>query len=120
MKDFLKLRFVRLLKAGKYSIQGFRFLLKEKPVQDELVVCTILVPVALCVDDITVAERILLIGSLFGVLLSEFFNTAVEAVIDRIGLEENMYSGMAKDIGSAAVLFSIIWTAIVWVWILFQ
>jgi diacylglycerol kinase (ATP) len=59
-------------------------------------------------------EILLLIGSVVLVLLVELLNSAVEAAIDRIGFEHHELSGRAKDIGSAAVMLSLIWAAITW------
>jgi diacylglycerol kinase (ATP) len=51
----------------------------------------------------------------FLVLIVELLNSAVEAVVDRIGDEHHELSGRAKDIGSAAVFISLVLTAVVWV-----
>ena len=59
-------------------------------------------------------EKLLLIGSIVLVLLVELLNSAVEAVVDRVGLEHHELSGRAKDIGSAAVMMSLIWAAVTW------
>ena len=48
-------------------------------------------------------ERVLLIAPMFLVLMVELLNSAIEATVDRIGLERHTLSGLAKDIGSAAV-----------------
>jgi diacylglycerol kinase (ATP) len=52
------------------------------------------------------------------VLITELLNSAVEACVDRIGLEYHPMSGVAKDIGSAAVFASLLLTAVVWAVIL--
>jgi diacylglycerol kinase (ATP) len=52
------------------------------------------------------------------VLVVELLNSAVEAVVDRVGLEHHELSGRAKDIGSAAVMLSLIWAAATWALIL--
>jgi len=59
-------------------------------------------------------ERALLLGSLLLVPLVELLNSAIEAVVDRFGGETHELSGRAKDIGSAAVLLSILLAAVVW------
>lgn len=53
-------------------------------------------------------------GSVILVVIVELLNSAIEAVVDRIGYEHHELSGRAKDIGSAAVLVSLILAAIVW------
>ena len=63
-------------------------------------------------------EILLLIGSIVLVMLVELLNSAVEAVVDRVGLEHHELSGRAKDIGSAAVMLSLIWAAATWALIL--
>jgi diacylglycerol kinase (ATP) len=63
---------------------------------------------------VSVLERLLLLGALIGVLIVELLNSAIEAVIDRISMEHNELSGRAKDLGSAAVLLSLILTALIW------
>lgn len=66
------------------------------------------------------AERALLIGSLLLVLLVELINSAIEATIDRIGEEEHALSARAKDLGSAAVLVSLIMAGVVWTLVLLE
>ena len=63
-------------------------------------------------------ERALLIGSLAIVLIVELVNSAIEAVVDRIGTEINPLSKRTKDLGSAAVLLSLVIAAVTWVIIL--
>jgi diacylglycerol kinase (ATP) len=65
-------------------------------------------------------ERALLIGTLFIVLIVELLNTAVESTVDRIGFERHELSARAKDIGSAAVLMSLLFAGAVWLLILIR
>ncbi len=74
-------------------------------------------PLAVWLGETTV-EKLLLIGSIVLVMLVELLNSAVEAVVDRVGLEHHELSGRAKDIGSAAVMLSLVWAAITWTLIL--
>ena len=62
----------------------------------------------------TAVERSLLIGSCLIVLVVELLNTGIENVVDRIGLEPHRLSGQAKDLGSAAVLISLVLTLVIW------
>lgn len=62
----------------------------------------------------TAVERSLLVGTCMIVLIVELLNTAVEYVVDRIGMDHHELSGNAKDVGSAAVLLSLVLTAVVW------
>jgi len=63
-------------------------------------------------------ERALLIGSLLLVLIVELVNSALEATLDRISLEDHPLIGRAKDIGSAAVCLALVNAAVVWLLIL--
>ena len=63
-------------------------------------------------------ERALLVAPVLLVLVVELLNSAIEAAIDRIGLERHRLSGLAKDIGSAAVLLSFVLLAVVWALVL--
>jgi len=69
--------------------------------------------------DVTAMQRCALIVSLLLILLVEILNTAIETTIDRIDLEIHPLSGLAKDLGSAAVLLSLTIAAVVWASILF-
>ena len=60
------------------------------------------------------AEQALLVGSWVVVIIVELLNSAVEAVVDRVGTERHELSGRAKDLGSAAVLISLVLVALVW------
>jgi len=66
----------------------------------------------------TTIEKLLLIGSIVLVMIVELLNSAVEAVVDRVGFEHHELSGRAKDIGSAAVMMSLAWAALTWALIL--
>ena len=57
---------------------------------------------------------------MFLVLVVELVNSAIEATVDRIGLERHTLSGLAKDIGSAAVLMSLLLLAVVWLLVLWR
>jgi len=73
----------------------------------------VLIPVAIFLST-TAVEFALLVGSVIAVLVVEVLNTAIEVVINRIGLESNTLSGLAKDLGSAAVTLALILWAVVW------
>ena len=64
--------------------------------------------------EVTVLERVMLISALLLVLLIETLNTAIEAVVDRLGLEFHQLSGLAKDLGAAAVFISLLIAVLVW------
>ncbi|TLY59149.1 MAG: diacylglycerol kinase [Gammaproteobacteria bacterium] len=66
----------------------------------------------------TGSERALLIGPVLLILIVELVNSAIEATVDRIGFERHALAGLAKDIGSAAVLMSFVLLAAVWLLVL--
>jgi diacylglycerol kinase (ATP) len=102
---------VRILFAFKNSGKGFQWLLKnEAAFQQELVLAVLLVPLSFSINE-TLSELLLLLMTLALVLIVEIFNTAIETVVDRIGLEHHELSGLAKDLGSAAVLLSLLFAA---------
>jgi diacylglycerol kinase (ATP) len=108
----------RLWHATIYSWQGLIAGLRtEAALRQEVIGLAVLIPIALWVD-VTRAERALLIASLFAVLIVELLNTAIEVVVDRVGEEYHELSGKAKDLASAAVLFSLIAACTIWVLIL--
>lgn len=105
---------VRLIKALGYSWQGLRAVFSsEAAFRQELALCAALLPVALWVE-VSATERALLMASLLLVLIVELLNSAIEALVDRIGSEYHALSGKAKDAGSAAVLLSLVLAAAVW------
>ena len=79
----------------------------------EIVAAAVMLPLAFWLGQ-TASQRGLLVGTCFIVLITELMNSAIEAVVDRIGTEHHELSGRAKDIGSAAVMMSLIMTVIVW------
>ncbi|MBR9873106.1 diacylglycerol kinase [Vibrio sp. J1-1] len=108
----------RIIKATGYSIQGLKAAFKhEAAVRQELALLSIAVILA-CLVDVGMIERILLIGVVVLVLIVELLNSAIEAVVDRIGVERHELSGRAKDIGSAAVMVALTFAAFTWLYIL--
>lgn len=108
----------RIIKATGYSIQGLKAAFKhEAAVRQEMVLLSIAVILAWLVD-VSTAERILLIGAVVLVLIIELLNSAIEAVVDRIGIEHHELSGRAKDIGSSAVMVALTFAGFTWLYIL--
>ena len=64
-------------------------------------------------------SKALLMGSLLLVLVAELLNFAIEAVTDRISLEDHVLAKRAKDFGSAAVMLSVINVPVVWLLVIF-
>ena len=112
--------FLRFIEAAKYSWQGFKATYHyEEAFRQEIWLCIILAPIAFYIAN-TGIELALMLGSLLLVLIVELLNSAVEAVVDRIGTEKHELSGRAKDIGSAAVFCALSNVAIIWACILFR
>ncbi len=110
----------RIIKAAGYSWKGVRAAwLNEAAFRQEaiVVILAIIIAAFLNVDAIT---RVLLIGSVVLIMIVEILNSAIEAVVDRIGSEFHELSGRAKDMGSAAVLMSILLALFTWVSLLWS
>jgi len=104
----------RLRNAVRYSVQGFRAAIREEAAfRQELLLILILLPVAFWIGQ-TPLQIVLLVVSLVCVLVVELLNSAIEAVADAISLETNPLLGRAKDLGSAAVMLSLMLAAGIW------
>ena len=107
-----------MLKATHYSLSGLAAAARhEDAFRQELILVALLTPVALWLGD-TGVERALMIGSLIFVLIVELLNSAVEATVDRISFENHRLAKRAKDIGSAAVMLSLVNAGVVWLLII--
>lgn len=108
----------RIINAWGYSIAGFRACFKhEQALRQEVYALILFIPLGLWLGADGV-ERALLVASLLLIPLVELLNSAIEAVVDRFGGEQHELSGRAKDIGSAAVMLSIILAGVVWLLVL--
>ncbi len=109
----------RLWNALGYSLQGLASAFRhEDAFRQEVLLAALLVPAAFFIP-VGAAERALMIASVLLVLIVELLNSAVEAAVDRISLENHSLAKRAKDIGSAAVFLSLINVAAVWLLVLF-
>jgi len=107
-----------LIDAFGYSLAGLKSAIQhETAFRQELILFVLLAPLGLWLGE-TAIERSLLIGSLFVVLIVELVNSAIEAVVDRVGEERHILSGRAKDLGSAAVFLALANVIMIWVLIL--
>jgi len=105
---------IRLKNAFFYSIDGLKAAYTcEDAFRQEVWLAVVLIPAA-CWLPVPIVERGLLLASVILVLIVELLNSAIEAAVDRIGLESHRLSKRAKDIGSAAVLLSLINVAVIW------
>jgi diacylglycerol kinase (ATP) len=105
---------VRIWRAFFYSLEGFSAALRhEHAFRQEIFLAVILLPFAIFLP-LTLGEKALLIATLLLVLVVELLNSAIEAVVDRVGLENHELSKRAKDLGSAAVFLSCAIVLTVW------
>ena len=112
--------FSRILKATRCSLLGFQAAYKhESAFRQELCLCLFLMPLSIFIAN-NGMQLALLISSLILLLLVEVINSAIEAVVDRIGLEHHELSGRAKDLGSAAVFLALCICVVTWGGILFD
>ena len=110
----------RVINATLYSYQGLVACWKyEAAFRQELLLTVCLTPLAFYITD-NVLLRLFLLGSCLLILIVELLNSAIEAVVDRIGADYHDLSGRAKDLGSAAVFISLINVASVWGYAIYQ
>lgn len=108
----------RVIRAFGYSMKGFKACFElEEAFRQEVFLLIPLIPLAFWLGE-TPVERALLISALLLVPIVELLNSAIEANVDRVGLERHELSGRAKDIASAAVFLSIAFCVVIWALIL--
>jgi diacylglycerol kinase (ATP) len=104
----------RLVLAFVNSWKGFRGAFRsEAAFRQEVALAVVLLPLGAWLGR-TPIEKALLISSVLLVLIVELLNTGIETVVDRIGLERHELSGLAKDVGSTAVLLSFGVLVVIW------
>ncbi len=104
----------RIWNALFYSLDGFAAAFKhEDAFRLEVLLALILIPLALSMN-VSGVGKALMIASVLLVLIVELLNSAIEAVTDRISLEDHVLAKRAKDFGSTAVMISLINVAVVW------
>jgi diacylglycerol kinase (ATP) len=110
--------FMRIFRACGYSWQGLRSAWREeRAFREEVGLAVVLIPSA-CYFGRSGLERAALIAPILLVLIVELLNSALEAIVDRGSLARDRLAAMAKDMGSAAVLLSLLLLFSVWVLIL--
>ena len=108
----------RVWNALHYSLAGLRAAFRhEDAFRQEMLLAIILIPSALFLP-VAGSGKAIMIGSILLVLIVELLNSAIEATVDRISLENHQLAKRAKDIGSAAVLLSLINAAAMWLLVL--
>jgi diacylglycerol kinase (ATP) len=108
----------RVINATRYSLEGLAAAARhEDAFRQELLLALVLIPLGLWLGNDGV-ERALLVGSMLMVLVVELLNSAVEATVDRVSLEDHRLAKRAKDLGSAAVMLSLVTLGAVWLLVL--
>jgi diacylglycerol kinase (ATP) len=110
---------IRVWNALHYSMAGLRAAYRhEDAFRQEVLLAALLIPAALFMPA-SGTGRALMIGAVFLVLIVELLNSAVEATVDRVSLEDHALAKRAKDIGSAAVLITLVNVPVTWALVLF-
>jgi diacylglycerol kinase (ATP) len=110
--------FARIVRAFGSSMRGLSGAYRDEAAfRQELAFAVIVIPLGLWLGRGAV-ERVLLVAPVLLVLIVELLNSAIEATVDRIGPERHVLAGLAKDIGSAAVLLAFVLLAVVWLIVL--
>lgn len=108
----------RIYLAFSNSLRAFKWLYQnESAFKQEFLLLLVAFPISFLFD-INITEQIILMISILFIIFTEIINTAIESVVDRVGLEIHPLSGLAKDLGSAAVLVSIFIASLTWLAIL--
>lgn len=104
----------RLINATRYSLSGLNEAIRnEAAFRQELMLAAVLVPAGLWLGP-TATDKALLVASLVLVLVVELLNSAVEATVDRVSIENHPLAKRAKDLGSAAVMLALLNVVAVW------
>jgi diacylglycerol kinase (ATP) len=104
----------RLWHATGFALAGLRLAWNEAAFRQEAIASVLLVPLAFWLG-VTWVETAMLAGSVLLVMVVELLNTAIETTVDRIGPEWHALSKQAKDMGSAAVLLSLLLAGGIWI-----
>ncbi len=112
--------FKRVFHASRYSWQGLQAAWQhESAFRQECTIGILLVPAAILLAE-TAVELAVMLAVCILVLITELLNSAIEAVVDRVGQEHHDLAGRAKDMGSAAVMLSLILMLTTWAFIAIQ
>ena len=105
----------RVVLAFKNSQRAFKLLAKNEAAFKQELFLLALSLIIISIWQIGIYEKVMLLISVLFVIFAEVVNTAIEATIDRVGLEIHPLSGLAKDLGSAAVLIALLISSFVWI-----
>jgi diacylglycerol kinase (ATP) len=110
--------FARMRNALFYSLDGLSAAFRhEDAFRMEVLMALVLVPIAIHMPA-SGPGKALMVGSVLLVLIVELINSAIEAVTDRVSLEDHILAKRAKDMGSAAVMLALINVPVVWLLVL--
>jgi diacylglycerol kinase (ATP) len=110
----------RIIRAAGFSSQGLAYAWQQEAAfRQEVSLIAVLIPAAFWLGR-SPTEIAFLIASCLLVMIVELINSAIEAVVDRIGSEQHTLAGAAKDLGSAAVLISLVLLAVVWIAVIYD
>jgi diacylglycerol kinase (ATP) len=108
----------RLLNAFNYSRSGLKEAFRnEDAFRQEVMLAAVLIPLAFVIES-EMFGRALMISCVLLLLIIELINSAIEATVDRISLDDHRLAKRAKDIGSASVLIGLVNLAVVWTLVL--
>ncbi len=110
----------RIIDAAGYSVAGLRATFQhEAAFRQESILAFFMIPLAFILGQSPV-EWAVLIAPLFILLITEVVNSAIETVVDLVSPEHHPLAGQAKDMGSAAVMLSLVLLFLVWGFFIYQ
>lgn len=105
----------RIARSIQLSYAGFRYAIAhEVAIREGLIALAVLVPTSVLLP-VTDVEHLILVLSMMLVILVEFINSAIEATVDRISLEQHPLAGRAKDLANTAVVIAVLMMGLCWV-----
>lgn len=110
----------RLFLALGHSFRAFTWLSKNEAAFRQEIVLLVTTLILLPFLSFSLYDNLLIVSATLFVMFAEIVNTAIEAVVDRIGLEMHELSGLAKDLGSACVTLSLVILSLVWLVVLYS
>ena len=106
--------FARIGKAFQYSMQGLAHAVRFEAAFRQELVMAIPAIIGVWFLPVTMLEKIVLLGTVALMLITELLNSAIEATVDRVSTERHPLSGRAKDLGSAAVFIAVLLMLVAW------
>jgi len=109
----------KLFRSTQFALNGLKIVYKnEVAFRQECLILFFSILITFFIN-VSKVEKILMIGSIVFILIIEIINTAIEKVVNRIGTEQNILSGQAKDVSASAVFVSVLLACFIWFIILF-